>query len=550
MLCNSAVQARAGNERNEMNHTSRITNTVLAVCLLSPLTAGSLWAQRTRVELETRPERSEYRETSSYADVVAFVEEAADAAPWMHLTTLGYTLEGRALPVVVVGDVADASAEAVMASGKVRMFVQANIHAGEVCGKEAMLMLLRALANGEHSEWRESLVLLIAPIYNADGNERVSLTNRRSQNGPVAGMGQRANAQGLDLNRDNMKLDSPEAHSLVSFWQRYDPHIVMDLHTTNGPRHAYHLTYAPPLHPNTDAGLIELLRGDWLPEVRRAIEEKYGWHYYYYGFLPWRGSDAERGWYTFSHQPRFLTNYVGLRNRIGILSEAYSYATFEERILASLRFVEEVANYAQRNASEIQRVVEAADAAATAGTEMGLRATYERSSEPVEILMGEVEQKRNPYSGQPILERLDAATPESMPEFGTFRSTESEVAPAAYLVPSELRNVLAVLDDHGIEWSRLEAERTVTVQRFVIDSMAVAEREYQNHKQRTLFGHYEEVESAIPAGTAVVPVDQPLGRLAFLLLEPRSDDGLANWNFMDAAVEEARHYPVLRAAGW
>jgi hypothetical protein len=40
---------------------------------------------------------------------------------------------------------------------------------------------------------------------------------------------------------------------------------------------------------------------------------------------------------------------------------------------------------------------------------------------------------------------------------------------------------------------------------------------------------------------------QPLGRLAFTLLEPRSDDGFLNWNLMDAALEKAPGvYPVVR----
>src|SRR6185436_9992299 len=165
--------------------------------------------------LRTRPERTGYRETSSYADVMEFVRRVSATAPrLLHPSTFGYTMEGRALPLVVVGRVRDASPAAVRASGKVRVFIQANIHAGEVEGKEATQMLLRALARGDHAAWFDSLVLLIAPIYNADGNERVKLTNRGPQNGPVGGTGQRANAQGLDLNRDHMKLESPEARSL------------------------------------------------------------------------------------------------------------------------------------------------------------------------------------------------------------------------------------------------------------------------------------------------------------------------------------------------
>ena len=79
----------------------------------------------------------------------------------------------------------------------------------------AGLGVWREIAAGDHDAWFEDVVLLIAPIYNADGNERIQLTNRPGQNGPYGGMGQRPNAQQLDLNRDHMKLESPEARSVV-----------------------------------------------------------------------------------------------------------------------------------------------------------------------------------------------------------------------------------------------------------------------------------------------------------------------------------------------
>ena len=178
------------------------------------------------------------------------------------------------LPLAVVGRVKDGSAEAVRATGLTRVYLQANIHAGEVEGKEVLQMLLRDLALGRHPEWTRTMVLLIAPIYNADGNERIRLDQRSLQNGPLGGVGQRPNAQDLDLNRDHMKLESPEARSLVSMLRAYDPHLGVDLHTTNGTHHAYQLTYATPLHPNTAPALVTWLRSDWLPRITKRIKSK------------------------------------------------------------------------------------------------------------------------------------------------------------------------------------------------------------------------------------------------------------------------------------
>src|SRR5690606_26264000 len=244
------------------------------------------------------------------------------------------------------------------------------------------------------------------------------------------------------------------------------------------------------------------------------------WEFYYYGNVYPRGE--ARGWYTFDHRPRFNNNYVGLRNRIAILSEAYAYATFEERIRATRVFVEHLLDFARAHATEIRRLTEQADAASIVGRALAVRAEPERSAEPVEILLGEAVEERNPFSGQVMLRRLDVRRPERMYEYGTFAAAETARAPRAYLVPAELGDVIAKLEAHGIRMRRIERETTLEVERFRIDSTRVAERAFQGHQERTVWGAYEPGTHTVAAGTVLVPVDQPLGRLVFKLLEPRS----------------------------
>ena len=179
-------------------------------------------------------------------------------------------------------------------TGKLRVYIQGNIHGGEVEGKESAQMLLRDLAAGRHDDWLQSMVFLIAPIYNADGNERFALNNRGPQYGPIGGQGQRPNAQGLDLNRDHMKLDSPEARAVAKLMNDYDPQVALDLHTTNGTRHAYHLTYSPPLHPGADPAHRRPAAQGVVPGVTKAVRDKYGWEYCYYGNVARRRPRAGR----------------------------------------------------------------------------------------------------------------------------------------------------------------------------------------------------------------------------------------------------------------
>lgn len=496
----------------------------------------------------TRPERSGYLETSRHADVLDFLDGLAGRHPRLRITSFGYSEEGRILPLVVFGDVPDASAASVRAADATRVLVFANIHAGEVAGKEAAQVLIREMAQGLRDRWTDSLVVLVVPIYNADGNERIGLRNRPRQHGPLAGMGRRANSRELDLNRDNTKLESAEARALSRLVQEYDPHVALDLHTTNGTFHAYHLTYAPPLHPSTDAGITALLRDEWLPAVTRGVRDDHGWEFFYYGNVPGTfGMRGERGWYTFDHRPRFTTNYLGLRNRFGILSEAYAYATFEDRILAHGRFVEAVIEYAFAHATRVREAVEAADRAPAPGMEVAVRAALARG-DTIDILMGVVDEERNPYTGDLIYRRRVDRTVERMPDYGTFEPTEVVSAPVAYLVPAGLTGVIERLEAHGVEIARLDVGAEVEVSTFHLDSVRTADREYQGHTLREAWGQWRSETRAFPAGSAIVPVRQALGRLIVILLEPRSDDGFLAWDLLDQALEESSVFPIARVS--
>jgi hypothetical protein len=494
--------------------------------------------------MQTTAERTNYAETSRYDDVVRFLDTVAKESPLVHTTTFGNTVEGRALPIAVVGRLSDATPRTVRASGKLRVYIQANIHAGEVEGKEASLALIREIAAGKHAEWLNSMVLLIAPIYNADGNERVGPNNRGPQHGPIAGAGIRANAQGLNLNRDNMKLDTPEARSMAKLLNDYDPHVMIDLHTTNGSYHAYHLTWEIPNNPAVDANITKIARDEWMAAVTKTIQQKDGWALHSYGEVS--GQQPDRVWATVEDLPRYTHNYWGLRNRFGILSETYSYLTFQERIRTASRFVEEILNFAHANAGRIRKAAEDADARSLAGQRVSLRSRLKRSEVKTEILMGDTAEEINPISGQRMRRRLDVRKPEQMWLDAAFDSTESERVPSAYYIPSTLTAVLERLRNHGIRIEQIDRRSTLRLEEFRIDSTQIVNQTFEGHRARTVTGAYQPVERTIESGFYRVPMNQPLARLAFYLIEPRSNDGLLTWNFLDDALKDAKTYPILR----
>src|SRR5438309_10882526 len=224
-----------------MNIRAFLNLLVVALAATAPRLAAQALPQ-------TTAERSNYAATSTNADVGAFLDSLQlDGAP-VAVSEFGVTALGKPLYLVIASDPAVTSPREAAAAGKLVIYLQANIHAGEVDGKEAVLALLRELA-GSRRDLLQKLVILVAPDYNPDGNDAFGpqATNRSEQNGPEL-VGQRADGINLDLNRDYFKAEAPETRaSLARVYTTWDPALMVDLHTTDGTRHGYLLTYAPPL---------------------------------------------------------------------------------------------------------------------------------------------------------------------------------------------------------------------------------------------------------------------------------------------------------------
>jgi hypothetical protein len=535
----------------------------LTLLLLSCL-AGCRSSAPTAVDLKSHAELTDFKETSRYDDVVKFFNTLQERSPLVHIEYFGKSQEGRNLPLVVLASPPVSSPEAARASGKPVVFVMANIHAGEVEGKEAMQQISRRIVFGNLRPLLDKIVILIAPIYNADGNEKISVHNRTDQYGPVGGVGVRENSRGLDLNRDYVKAEAPETLALIGLFNRWDPHLTVDLHTTDGSYHAYHLTYSIPLNPTVDSELMAYHREKMMPEIAKAMIDKHKFRTYYYGnFSPTGGGRGENpenptAWYAFSQQPRAGQNYIGFRNRLTILSEAYSHLDFRSRVDVTEAFVEEIFKYSAAHAAEIRQLTKGADERTVQrglrGPPQALGVEYQPTPlpQPVEILVGEVTRVPNPASGADMIAMVpDKMRPVKMQDFGLFTATRTVPAARAYLFPAEdgLRVPLEKLRAHGIQVEELTAPLTTEAESFTIGNVRKSPRKFQGHNEVKLAGEFKKDTATFPTGTILVRTAQPLGLLAAYLLEPEADDGLVTWNYFDAYLDAGKTFPVQKIMG-
>ena len=122
-------------------------------------------------------------------------------------------------------------------------------------------MFARDMLSEKNPELLKHVVFLICPLFNPDGNEKISPLNRTNQNGPVNGVGVRYNGQMLDLNRDAMKAESPEVQGVIKkVFNGWDPSVFMDCHTTDGSFHVEPVTFVWMVNPNGSNPLIQYMR--------------------------------------------------------------------------------------------------------------------------------------------------------------------------------------------------------------------------------------------------------------------------------------------------
>lgn len=516
---------------------------------LSALLLGAGLIAQTAEPPRTVAESSDYAETSRIADVERFVHACAQLPHGNRLAVqvAGKTHEGRAMLLVKTSLPEPAT------KPRLRALVIGNIHAGEVEGKEAVQELLREISLGQHEELLRRCDIWFVPIYNVDGNEAVKVGNRRGQNGPDA-VGRRPNGQGLDLNRDFVKADAPETRILLSLFREFDPHLFVDLHTTNGSHHGYHLTYAPSLNPNVDAAVDRFTRG-MLERTRKKLQQQ-GVETFDYGNFEtrdWDGGGApssrkgERGWYTYDSRARYGINYYGLRNRVSVLSEAYSYADFATRIRATRAFVLGLLHDLVDHEQHARDAMAAADRRVTEGRApvwFGTTTTF-ADPERLPVLVGKVD-RVDGENGRPTrYVRIDESSPEVMRVARRFRSTRQRRLPVAWAVLNPTPEVVQRLQWHGVTFQAVEEATSRRARQFAVAKKRKPKRPYQGHQALVLEGTWQPARAHdLAPGTLIVPADQRLARVAATLLEPLSEDGLSTWNFFEDQTDKT--FPVLR----
>lgn len=487
----------------------------------------------------TVAEKSDYKSTSDYDDVMTFIDHLKKVSPYLRVESIGNTVEGRSIPLLIIGNPLPDSPDNLKNDKRIIVYIQANIHAGEVEGKEATLMYVRDLLSEKNPDLLKDVILLICPLFNPDGNEKINPLNRTNQNGPVNGVGVRYNGQNLDLNRDATKAESPEVRGVLqNVFNRWDPYVFMDCHTTDGSFHVEPVTFTWMVNPNGNNSLISYMRDRMMPEISNTLSGRYKVENCFYGEF-FDMMDPAKGWVLDASEPRYMSNYVGIRNRLGILNENYVYADFKSRVLGCYYLIHSLTDYVSVHRTEIKNIIADVD-----------KQTVQRGLNPAVTDSFAIEYKVRPApekvkvqtfeaelvtdsEGRKNYRKSDRQATVTIPYYIDYHPTKNVRFPFAYLLTVKDPLIIDLLKKHGIKLERLTNDSKIEVEQFDISELKGSLRLNQGHYTNTIQGKFRTESVNFPEGTIVIRTAQPLANVAAYLLEPQSNDGMVTWNFFD-----------------
>ena len=508
------------------------------------------WNGRWPAHLLTVPEKTNYARTADSTQVLEFLDVLRWRSDKVTVLNMFTTPLGRTGTAVVLADPRIATPAEAAKSGKTVVYLQGNIHSYEPEAKEALLMLMRDILFGKRAGLLDDLILIVCPNLNVDGTDTLSLSEGTPH---IQGSG--VNSQNLNLNRDAIKVETPEVTGLYrSIFNRWDPILIFDGHLMGRVQHGYANSYIGCTVPAAHPGPRDYVFDKLFPSVREAVRRDFGLEIFTHcgtdNKWPPTVWTPEAGLWT--TEAKFIVNAYGLRSRMAILAETPGHESFERRIYAHYSLIASILSYAAVHGKEMQEICRAADreiveavkARAGSGELKNWVAGKYESYGKVDILMYKDRNIPTLIPGTSVRAKIPAhmlKAPELIKgvEFlakpaGTIEAR----VPRGYLLPAELGFVADKLRTHGVRVDVLSKPVKATGEEFVVDRV-VQGRGGGSPPVKLEGGFALSPAKEFPAGSFRVDLAQPLANLAFYCLEPQAADGFVGWGVFDDWLRSA-----------
>lgn len=484
----------------------------------------------------TPSERTQLTATPDYDETIAWLRKLVDAAPELEMVSIGRSLEGRDIWMVVASADGAFTADAMHETGKPLLLAHSGIHAGEIDGKDAGLMLLRDMTvAAKRKALLEGANFLFIPILNVDGHERRSMYNRINQRGPRE-MGWRTNARNQNLNRDFTKLDTPEVRALVRVFRQWQPDLYLDLHVTDGVDYQYDITFGG----NGRDGWSPAI-GNWIEDVYRpAVDNALRENGHEPGGLIFavNNMDMQDGFLTWSGDPRFSNGYGDAIHLPAVLVENHSLKPYRRRVLGTYVLLAESLELLGREKTSLRQARAEDQQRRPPSIPLSFERNDDKEPQLVPFKAIESERYQGAAGGAEAVRWTGRPLTIDIPEVFVNKPVVTVETPDAYIIPPAWSDVAERISLHGIEVERLSEPLTTVAEIYRLPGAHMAQpsawtpNPFEGHTRIDPGEPVRElVETTFPPGSFRIGTDQTLGELLVLMLEPQAPDSFLQWGF-------------------
>ncbi len=524
--------------------------------------------------IRTPAERGHYSEYTQHQAIACFLSQLDMISDNLEVRVVGRTLSredygSKDLLLCIITKEGISSPEDLNRS-KPTFYIVGAKHGNEQSAKEAALMMIRDLTVGELQPLLEKVNFLILPAANPYGNW----------------FDMRRNEQDLDLNRDQVKLESRESEAINCVFREWMPEATMDVHEKGDD--FYKVSIGCVSNPNIHATIQEFSRNVLLTEVNRKLKER-NITFYEYLVTQRMGIDSSAG-VDYSQGDRgereFMMRYSttdlndgrnspGIYESLSFIQEGASrhdLETLEERTHYQYYGLRSMAECIGEHGKEVISLVrglrkELLQKAGKYSEEdlVHLRMKYVRDEkEPfIKLKQYKQDERQRPVLGSlredkkagdtltyrdiiPSPRPSGRETEEIVVEnwFPDVSPTVSVSRPLAYIIPSQYGDVIDTLIKHRIKVDIFNKDCFPDVQVYTVTDIVEAKYDYLAPQEISVAK--KEVNTVVKKGDFYVTCAQEGAHLIPCLLEPESQYGLIRYWKYHLVPDKGGVFPFYR----
>ena len=456
---------------------------------------------------------------TSYEELLSFLSDKNSSHKELMSTSLiGTSQKGKEIPMVHLNKKNDNT-------DKVKVWIQGGLHGNEMGSTESVLYLIdQLLNNSKYAYLLDKLEIKLIPMANIDGYEK---QNRYAANG-------------LDLNRDQTKLNIKESVFLKQAFSDFGAEVALDLHeyksyrkdftalSTYGITSAYDAMFLYSGNLNIPESLRKYTKYRFVTAAQKVLDEHELLHHDYISTTKHLGSiHFNQG----SESSRSSATSYALTNCVSTLIEirgvGIGRTSFKRRIQSAFLISLAYLKTAYDNSDELKTEIVKAEEAQVNAALKTKRKVYKDTIRTIDL-------DKNEAINFEVTIR-DALQLQLLKE---------RPRPFAYFILPKEKAIIDRLKILGIDLLLLEEEKEFEVQSYTVTEYEKEAKKYEGVNRQTVSTKLTIINKSFPKGTAVVKMNQSNANMAMEVLEPEVKNSFITFEVI--RTELGAELPIYR----